>query len=525
MTTPRLAPISTIYKPSPWQLRFHNTKADFVFGAGSAGPGKSLALLFDPWMKQIPIEHARCARDPSMVARKGSWLWKLIEENPLNWGDSRGWALFLMRDLRRLDQTLQRARRFFPKIDPGAVAIEGGMKWTLSSGYVYQFGHCYEINDWQRYDSQQYSSVLLDEVTQFDEVQVDSIVVRCRIGDDPVLRHFERIAGMSNPQRESKGSARVRDPYWVRRRFVDPCPEGNKIIRHWGTRLDGTRVCSTRIYLPAKLSDNPDKDFVEQYERRLATSHRKHIVKAMLEGNWYVVPGAFYSEDWDPGLHVCKPFRAPREWKFFRSMDWGFKAPGVIHWWALTREDQLFCLYEYNFRLKSPPEVVADIEGIEKRLGLWDEAAKRSKITGPADTQIWEQRGDGAPSKAAQFMAEGVAWTKADKRSRQANAERLLIRLAAHENGPTGLPGIVAFDWCRKAIESIPSIPTDELNINVPQDGGEDHAHDSWLYACAYASRGFAALASLPETESDLDRMMKKVSREQGIHIAYGEYQ
>lgn len=516
--------LSLIYQPSEWQQRFHDTQADFVFGAGAAGPGKSLALLFDPWMKQIPIEHARCMRDPSIISTPGSWLWELIEENPLAWGDSTGWCLFLMRDLQRLKQTLQRAVRYFPKIDPGARQTDRGMQWVLSSGYVYQFGHCYEIDDWQRFDSQQYSEILFDEMTHFDEKQVDNIIVRCRVSD-PVLSKFERIAGMSNPQRTTDGGARVSDPYWVRKRFVDPCREGGKLIRHKGRRLDGTEVEATRIYLPARLSDNPDAAFRDQYEKRLATSHRPHIVKAMLEGNWYVVPGAYYSEEWNASLHICKPFTPPRDGKFFRSMDWGFKSLGVIHWWWLNRDNQLFCIYEYPFKLKSPTQVSEDIKEIETRLKLWDKVSNKSRIIGPADTQIWERRGGSGPSMAAEFLQSGVAWIKADKRSRQTNAERLLIRLAAHENEGTGLPGIVTFDWCRKAIETIPAVPSDELNPNVPQDGGDDHAHDSWLYACAYASGGYAALPSPLEADSDFDRILGKLASSQGVHIAYGEYQ
>ncbi len=44
-----------LYTPSPWSARFHQTTANEVLGGGSAGPGKSLSLLWDPIVTQAVV--------------------------------------------------------------------------------------------------------------------------------------------------------------------------------------------------------------------------------------------------------------------------------------------------------------------------------------------------------------------------------------------------------------------------------------------------------------------------------------
>lgn len=510
------------YTPSDWQLKYHTTspRIRWVLGAGSAGPGKSLCLLHEPVFQQIPIEHARCLRgddglpDPSGVAEPGGWLWKLIQENPLEWGDSTGHALFLMRDFKRMRETLRRAHKMLMRLDKGTHFNATDTVYTLSSGFQYQFGHCLEIRDWEKYDSNQYTFLLIDEATQFDEEQIDNIEIRLRSAD-PVLSKFLKARMMSNPQRSVEGSAKVRDPFWVRKRFVDPCREGNKVIRRKFKLPGGAIRYTSRLYLPATLDDNPDKDFVAQYKDSLASSNKPHIVRAMLEGDWYVVPGAFYADAWSVSRHICKPFNAPIAWKFFRSLDWGFKTHGCIHWWALDDEGTLYCIKELTFRGKTADVVARIIRDIEKRLGLWNNVKDVSKISGPADTQLWEQRGDRTKGKATEMLDEGVMWFKADKKSRRSNAGHLYARMVEHEEGESAVPGIVFFDTCRKAIATIPSIATDPDDLESPDDPKDDHWHDSALYACSYASQGANSIPRLPTSSDDDDHLLRHVKRQQ----------
>jgi hypothetical protein len=467
-----------LYKPSRWGEIYHNLNVDEALGAGAAGPGKSLVLLCDP-LQQVYVENERCLDK--------------CHPHYHPWGMSEGKALHLRRTRPMLDETIDRAHRIFKSIDSSVQYTGSGgpgkpaATFIFPSGYKYQFSHCKDPGDWQQYMSNQFTWIGFDELIQFEFPQYENISGRCRSGD-PVLRPMCRVRSMSNPMQSGANNERISisDPQWVRRYFVDPAPEGNKILRHKVTRRDGRVEYITKMYLPATLYDNPDKEFVDDYERRLL-GKSEYIRQALLYGNWYATAGSYFGEDWNTRLHVCKPFRIPDHWPRFRSLDWGFKSPGVVCWWAMDDDENIFCEKEYNFKFKTDVEVAHEIQEIERSMGLWD--GRRSQLTGPADDQLWEERGDMGRTKADNMMAAGIPWVKADKKSRITNGLRLLNRMRDHCDGQT-TPGIVFFENCKMSVRTIPAIQTDSNNIECPADGGEDHWLDAAMYACAYASHG-----------------------------------
>ncbi|MBU7023784.1 MAG: hypothetical protein HXS40_06420 [Theionarchaea archaeon] len=344
--------------------------------------------------------------------------------------------------------------------------------------------------------------IAYDELVEFEWVQYENITSRCRTGD-PVLRPMCRVRSMSNPLLADEGAEKVRvsNPAWVRDYFVQDAPEGRKVLRRKIIRPDGRVEYFTKFYLPATLYDNPDKEFVDDYELRLL-SRSEYIRQALLYGNWYAQAGSYYGGDWNPNYHICSPFKIPLHWKRFRSMDWGFKSPGCVLWWAMDDDGNIFCEKELTFQYKPADKVAKMIREIETGLGLW--GGRKSKINGPADDQLWEERGDVGKTKAAVMAELGVPWVKADKRSRTTNGLRLLTRIRDHHDFQT-TPGIVFFNSCKKCIQTIPSIGTDRNNKECPADGGEDHWHDATLYACAFASYGHKGIRSIPDDDDDDD--------------------
>lgn len=465
-----------IYKASRWGEVFHALPDWEALGAGAAGPGKSVVLLAEPFA-QIAVEHERCANVNHRYHQP--------------WGMSNGWALHLRRTRPMLEESMKRAHRMFKRIDPGAEWSEQKFTWTFSSGYKYQFGHCKDPDDWTIYQGNEYTIICFDELVQFDQEQYDQIALRLRTSD-PVLRRMLKIRSMSNPLvgRSNADTFSVKNPNWVRERFVEPAPQGGVRLKRKIRREDGSVEVRSFIYLRATLYDNPDPEFVRQYEITLRDKP-PHLVQAYLYGNWFVTPGSFYGGEWNDKIHVCEPFKIPRDWARFRSMDWGFKRPGCVHWWAMDHDDTLYCERELTFQGMTDADVARRIKEIEIDAGLWRNGS--STISGPADTQLWEERGESSKSKAQVMMSMGVNWTPADKKSRVHNAERFMKRLRAHERG-TKPPGIVFFTSCKKAISTIPAIQTDKDDEETPADGGDDHWHDSVLYACAYVSHGRGAV-------------------------------
>lgn len=445
-----------------------------------------MALIWEP-LAQIITEHER-ATNPDHV-------------HPIRMGESRGWALYLRRTQPMLEQVLRLARLWFPQVDEGVRWEASKLQFVFSSGFTYQFGACHEKDDYEKYYSSEYTLIMFDELVQFLKGQYDHIRTRLRTSD-PVLREMLKLRAMSNPmQRRQLGETFVldEDPQWVKKRFVDPAPLGRVAITRRLKLRSGEVVSKTRMYLPATLYDNPDKDFIRQYETNLADMPA-HIQNALRYGSWEITEGAFFGEEWNKDHNVCEPFEVPRSWRLARSCDWGYKKHGCIHYWGIDEEENLFGIRELYFKGKLVPEVVAECKKIEEKLGTWKDG--KSTLSGPADTQLWEQKGDRLMSKAEEFQRLGMRWRQADKRSRARNAELVAKRLKDHKCGTT-TAGLVFFRTCHQAIRVLPAMQVDPHEPEQPMKMDGDHPYDSTAYMCADVSRGASHLASREDEDGD----------------------
>lgn len=472
------------YKPSAWQAEFHAMPVDEGLGGGSVGPGKSMALVNDA-NDQIVIEAER--------ARAGE-----IRR-------SKGWALHLRRELPMLRQTIARSKQLFPVLDPSAKYSENDHTWTFhSSGYQYEFGHLKDPDSYLKYRSNEYTWLGFDELVEIPSKDIyDELVTRVRTSD-PVLQKMLKVRAVTNPA-----------PGWVRDYFIEPNPSGREILEDELKLRDGSKRIRSRMFLPAKLWDNPDPGFIANYEATLR--HRpKHIQAALLEGNWYVVPGAFFADLWDADRVVIKPFRIPSGWRRFRSGDWGYQQECVILWWAVHPDGALICYREMTFngtkakRRHDAQQVAQAIKDVEMANGEWNTLRNHSRLTGPMDNQLWEERGRRGPSMSDDMAAEGVLWSKATK-GRQSAAQQLIKRLA--QRGYSGRPGIQFFETCQKCITTIPAIGTDEVNLEVPAKGGPDHWYDAVSYACAYNAQPSGKEDRTREDDDDFEDRPRRQSR------------
>jgi hypothetical protein len=465
----------SIYQPSPWAHKFHTATADEVLGGGSAGPGKSLTLLWDPLVSQAVIEHARMIGEAPLGYPE--WVIHAVKNHPIRAGESEGHALHLRRSMPQLKENIQRSMRMFPKFDPDAVYSKEDHCWTFSSGYKYTFGHCREENSHEDYLSKQYTHLGFDEAFSFTERQYEELDARVRSAD-PVLRPLLRTRLMSNPA-----------PGWLKDHFVSPEPSGNVILKRKIVDPEtGETRWKTRLFLPAKLDDNPDKGFVSDYKFKLL-SKPSHMRARYLYGDWDSMEGGYFENDYNPTVHVIEPFKIPRDWPKFRSLDWGYRAQGVVGWFALDPDENLYLFYEFNFRMLSASQAADRVIEIEKEFGFWDKRRGKSRLTGVADTQLWEERGDSGIGKAAEFSEKGVYWQPADKASIFRNAERVTSRLRDYDTKKP--PGLMIFKNCRRTQEMLASIGIDETDSTIPDKKSKlKHWFDVLAYASARASRG-----------------------------------
>lgn len=439
-----------LYEPAPVQVEFHTCGANEILLGGAAGPGKSLALLMDPIITQLYDEHAR-------------WMRGEITQ-------STGWAIHFRREFPRLEQTIERSHRMFRAIDPGARYDSQRHMWTFSCGYKLQFGHIKNIEDRFNYLSNEYSHIAWDELFEFEQEMYQYVNTRLRSSDSVLMKKL-RIVAATNPAGN-----------WVRDYFVEPARQGRTLLTKKILLDDGTEEARSRIFIPATLKDNPDAEFRRRYELELQDKPA-HIRMALLYGDWYVVPGAFFAEEIIPNVHFVKSYKIPSGWTRFRVMDWGYKTWCVVKYYAVDTDDNLVCYRECNFRKKDASEVGERLRKIEQAAGEWDDKRDCSSLSGPADTQIWEQRGTVGPTIAETMADEGIFWEKCTKDKPSAIAQ-MLMRLKDRTGERPGLSWME--DKCPETRRTVPSIGTDKNDPELPEDGGDDHWLDCDLYACMY---------------------------------------
>jgi hypothetical protein len=180
----------------------------------------------------------------------------------LQYVDIPGYAAILFRrtykDLANPGALLRRSKEWLAGMD--AHWSEQDKIWTFPSGATVSFGHLEHPGDELEYQGAEFQFVGFDEASQFPEVQYEYLFSR--------LRRLEgsqvpvRMRAASNPG--GPGHA------WVKRRFIDRA-----------TRAD-------RVFIPAKLSDNPSLDQQAYSESldRLGEVLRKQL----RDGDWDVRP-------------------------------------------------------------------------------------------------------------------------------------------------------------------------------------------------------------------------------------------
>lgn len=478
--------MSVLFKPHPGaQTRFMSYTGRYALYGGAAGGGKSQCLLFDPF-RQIQIETARVDRG----------------EIP----SSTGRAIFFRRTMPELREVLDRAQRWFPLIDPQMGSRgwhEQTKTWTFSCGYKYMFGQMEDDSDWIKYYGFEFTEILFDELTTFTEEQFDQLDTRLR-SSDPVLKDMLYLRAGTNPV----GAGLE----WVRRRFVELAPAGTPVIVNIPIKVtvDGVEsvveVKREQIFIPARIEDNPSINQAE-YSATLATKPPA-VRRALREGDWNVSADAFFSDLWDPAVHICKPFKIPAGWYKFRSCDYGYAYPGMasVQWFAVDPDGNMVCYRSYTCTGRNSRELAEDIQIIERDAGEWDDRRNCSLLTGPMDSSCWGDAGHVGPTIAETQMEMGVHWFKCTK-DRKGMADQMRIRLKSRKPHPTVkdekgqpaliVPGIRWFDNCKSKVRTpggkkitvgpivtIPVLPSDPDDHEKWDTDANDHDADSAGYAC-----------------------------------------
>jgi hypothetical protein len=365
-----------------------------------------------------------------------------------------------------------------PWVDSGGVEIvEGEVRFKFNASRIF-LCHVHDPNDRFKYQGAEIHVLLMDELTHFPDEVYRFLRSRVRMTGlempAEVRARFPRIVCASNPG--NVGHA------WVKRAWIDPvAPE-----TIW--RAPDDEGGMLRQFIPARLKDNPTLTETDPtYLQRLRGLGSAALVKAMEEGDWSVVEGAYF-DCWRTDRHVVRPFAIPDHWTRFRSFDWGSAAPFSCGWWAVVSDDHEVedgrvlprgALVRYRELYgASGPNVGLKLDAGEVARRIAALSVGETYAYSVGDPSIFKQ--DGGPSIAETMGKAGVVFRPADN-SRLAGWAQLRMRL---EGDGDGRPMVYVFSTCTDLIRTLPAAMHDPHKPEDLDTDGEDHGIDDARYAC-----------------------------------------
>jgi len=223
----------------------------------------------------------------------------------------------------------------------GAIYNEQKKVWKWPWGSRIQNGHAEREQDVRKYDTAEYNLEVWDEVTHFTGFQYLYLSVsRCR-SSSPDLPAIVR--SFTNPG--NIGHA------FFKKRFVDPFPNGGKILKD---KITGQK----RVYIPFLGKDNKwlirnDPQYLLRLEGLPGPERR-----AKLFGDWNSYEGQVFSElrilhiagEPEFAVHTVRRFQIPEWWPKFLCIDWGWSALTFAIWAAVSPDGRVFIYrcYKWN---------------------------------------------------------------------------------------------------------------------------------------------------------------------------------
>ncbi|MBQ1244152.1 MAG: terminase family protein [Clostridia bacterium] len=443
------------------QRRFIEADATEVLFGGAAGGGKSFGQLIDALLYALKYPKSK--------------------------------QLILRRTFAELEKSLIRVSlSLFPReIYTYNSTLHSG---KFKNGSILDFGYCATENDVFQYQSAEYDAVRFDELTHFTEFQYLYLISRVRGAND----NPKQIKSSTNPGGVGHS--------WVKSRFVDPSPPDTPF-----TASDGSR----RIFIPSKIDDNLFlmKSDPEYKKRLLALPESQK--KALLYGDWNIFEGQYFTE-FDYEKHTCNPFPIPKEWRKYRTIDYGL--------------DRLACLW---VAVDSDRNVYVYRELCESNLMISDAAKKICEKTPTEESiyatlappDLWSRSQESGRSKAIIFSENGLFFTKTanDRETGWLSIKELL------KTDEKGRPRLKIFRSCTEIIRCLPML---QIDPQRPTDTANEpheitHAPD--------ALRGFAIFYSRPNEKErtvvrthwsqDMWQDYEMASEEERIYLKrkYGE--
>ena len=316
------------------------------------------------------------------------------------------------------------------------------------NGSRIKLGYCDQEADVFQYQGQEYDVVGLEEATQFTETQMLYLTTcnRSTRTDFKPRMYFTCNPGGVGHE-------------WVKRLFIDRNYKASEKPEEY-------------VFIPAKLTDNTVLMQNNPEYMTVLQNLPEHLRKAYLDGDWDAMEGQYF-EEFNRAIHVCHPFQIPQWWKRFRAMDWGYRDPCCVLWFAVAPDG---CVYVYDelYITRTIASTVAKM--VKEKTGGYKCAYTA------ASPDAWAKRGatDGIEGVSVEqvFAKNGVPLQKADN-SRIVGWQRVREFLQTTDGEK---PMLQIFDNCVNLIRTLPTLTFDKNDHEDVSDRCEDHAAEALRY-------------------------------------------
>ena len=440
-----------VFQPNPGpQTDFLAASEREVLYGGSAGSGKSYALLADP-MRYF--------------------------------NNSNFSGLILRRTNDELRELIWKSQELYPKIYPEAKWQEKKSQWVFPSGGKLWMTYLERDEDVLRYQGLSFSYIAFDELTQYATPFAWNYMRSRLRSTDPTLPLFQRAT--TNPGGRGHG--------WVKKMFVDPAPgnikfaatdidTGSTLVFPEGHEKEGQPLFYRR-FIPATLKDNPYLMKDGQYEANLLALPEMQR-RQLLEGDWAVADGAAFPE-FKQSVHVCEPFDIPPDWRRFRSCDYGYSSYSAVHWFAIDPSYETLYVYRELY--------VSKHTGKDLAQAVLEAEQGESIQYGILDSSCWHNRGQIGPSIAEEMISIGCRWRPSDRSAGARVAGKNRFHEVLKVDPVTETAGIIFFNTCRQIIADLPVIPSDPKGSDdIDPRHASDHTYDSVRYGIMSRPKAFS---------------------------------
>lgn len=327
-------------------------------------------------------------------------------------------------------------------------------------------GYCAAETDVLQYQGQSYDVIFMEEATQFSEFAFTALTESNRSSGLLKKPFAPRMYFTCNPG--GVGHA------WVKRLFID-------------RNYKNAERAEDYTFIPSRVYDNPylmenSPDYVRSLEN-LPPMRRK----AMLDGDWDVFEGQYFSE-FDRALHVVRPFELPPDVARYIALDYGLDMLACL-WIAVDRYGHAFVyreLYRSGLIISEAAQLIAQYTNGETLRAAY------------APPDLFHRRQETGQSAIDIFSAHGLAFYKSDNnRVNGWYSVKEWLRPVPDTDGELR-PRLRIFENCTNLIRTLPALRFDDKNPNDTANTPHEltHAPD--------ALRAFTASVHIPYTP-DID--------------------